>query len=322
MHTDRRKSAVALLSVISNITLVIFKLIIGLLIGSVSIISEAIHSGVDLVAAVIAYISVRKASKPADADHPFGHGKIENISGTIEAVLIFFAAALIIYEAIQKLIHPTPLETVSLGVLIMFLSSVVNIGVSHRLFKIGRETDSIALQADAWHLRTDVYTSAGVMIGLILIFLGQRYWPQYDLRWLDPVCALAVAALIIKTAFRLTAQASKDLLDANLPDEELWIRSLLESRREMIHGYHSLRTRKSGSMRFIDFHMQVDPDMSVIDSHRFSQELSALIKERFPNSTVTIHIEPCTGECSDKCRAGCILSDEERQNIREKRGID
>ena len=320
--SQNQKSAVALLSIISNISLVIGKLTIGLMIGSVSIISEAIHSGVDLLAAVIAYLSVRHSSKPADTDHPFGHGKIENISGTIEAALIFLAAAWIIYEAALKLIHPAPVQMAPLGIAIMFVSSAVNMAVSQRLFRVGRETDSIALQADAWHLRTDVYTSAGVMTGLILIFLGQLYFPQYDIKWVDPVCALAVAALIIKAAFHLTAQASRDLLDANLPVEENWVSSLLESHKPVIHGYHFLKTRKSGHMRFIEFHIQVDPEMTVIDSHRFSQELSTAIKEHFSNVTVTIHIEPCTGGCTDKCKAGCILTEEERQEIRYKRGIE
>src|SRR5512136_1708331 len=148
MDAQRQKSAVAWLSVISNTALVTGKLIIGLLIGSVSVISEAIHSGVDLLAAVIALFAVKTSHRVADEDHPFGHGKVENISGTIEALLIFLAAGWIIYEAAHKLIRPEPLEAVGWGVGVMLVSSIANIVVSQMLFKVGRETDSMALQAD------------------------------------------------------------------------------------------------------------------------------------------------------------------------------
>ena len=321
ISAERRKIRVALLSVLSNTTLIAMKLIVGLAIGSVSVISEAIHSGVDLLAAVIAFISVRESSKPADADHPFGHGKIENISGTVEALLIFLAAGWIIYEAVHKLIRPEPLQTAFPGVAVMLLSALINVVVSQKLFQVGRETDSIALQADAWHLRTDVYTSAGVMAGLFLLGLGQAYFPQYYFAWLDPVCALVVAGLILRAAYHLTAQSARDLLDASLPEEEAWIRSLLEDHRPTVHGYHFLKTRKSGHMRFVEFHIQVDGEMTVRESHRFAQQLSHLIKERFRNTTVTIHVEPCTGKCIAKCRAGCLLTEDERAEIKKKLGV-
>ena len=177
MDADKRKAAVATLSVVSNATLVVLKLAAGLLIGSVSVISEAIHSGVDLVASVIALVAVKQAARPPDAQHEFGHGKVENVSGTIEALLIFLAAAWIIYEAVKKLVHPEPIDAAAWGVGVMLVSAAANLFVSHRLFKVGKETDSIALQADAWHLRTDVYTSAGVMAALGLIALGRVVLP-------------------------------------------------------------------------------------------------------------------------------------------------
>ena len=178
MDVQKQKTRVALLSVISNTALVLMKLVVGIMINSVSVISEAIHSGMDLVAAIIAWFSVRTSSKPADEDHPFGHGKIENVSGTVEALLIFLAAGWIIYEAIKKFIHPEPIETAFWGVGVMLISAITNIIVSQKLFKVGRETDSVALQADAWHLRTDVYTSLGVMVGLALIWIGQWIFPE------------------------------------------------------------------------------------------------------------------------------------------------
>jgi cation diffusion facilitator family transporter len=314
MDTQRRKVRVAVLSVISNTTLVIIKLFVGLLIGSVSIISEAIHSAVDLLAAIIALFSVKTSSIPADSRHPFGHGKIENISGTIEALLIFVAAIWIIFEAAKKFMHPEPIEAIGWGVGVMLISAVVNIVVSEMLFKVGRETDSIALQADAWHLRVDVYTSVGVMVSLTLIWMGQWFFPGEDFFWLDPVAAIGVALLIIKAAYDLTTQSARDLLDAHLPDEEVeWIRQCILDQKSVVRGFHDLRTRKAGHFRFVDFHLKVDPQMSVLDSHDITKVLKKMIKEKFPGTTVTIHIEPCDSDCVDKCVEGCLLPKQKKE---------
>jgi cation diffusion facilitator family transporter len=313
MDTQRRKVRVAVLSVVSNTTLVVMKLFVGLLIGSVSIISEAIHSGVDLLAAIIALFSVKTSSIPADSRHPFGHGKIENISGTIEALLIFVAAIWIIFEAAKKLTHPEPIAAIGWGVGVMLVSAVVNIVVSEKLFKVGRETDSIALQADAWHLRVDVYTSVGVMVSLALIWMGQWIFPGKDFFWLDPVAAIGVALLIIKAAYDLTAQSAKDLLDVHLPDEEVeWIRKCILDQNSVVRGFHDLRTRKAGHFRFVEFHLKVDPHMSVMDSHEITKVLKKKIREKFPGTTVTIHIEPCDSDCVDKCIEGCLLPEQKK----------
>ncbi|MBN2255359.1 MAG: cation transporter, partial [Deltaproteobacteria bacterium] len=293
---QKKKVSAIRLSIISNITLMILKLTIGIVIGSVAIISEAIHSGVDLLAAVIAFFSVKTSGKPADTEHPFGHGKVENISGTIEALLIFLAAGWIIYEAVKKLITPAPVEYIGWGMAVMFISSVVNWLVSDRLFTVGTETGSIALQADGWHLRTDVYTSAGVLLGLAAIWIGARFLPQEHLLWIDPIAAIIVALIILHAAYKLTIQAARDLLDEKLPaDEEDYIRELIASMYPHVHGYHKLRTRKAGNDRFIQFHLKVEPSMTVESSHMISHDIKDRIIERFPRSSVTIHIEPCDG---------------------------
>ena len=316
MEAQRRKSAVAWLSVISNTSLVAGKLVVGLLIGSVSVISEAIHSGVDLLAAVIALFAVKTSDKVADEEHPFGHGKIENISGTVEAVLIFFAAGWIIYEAAHKLLEPQPIEAAGWGVGVMLVSSVMNMIVSHRLFRVGKETDSIALQADAWHLRTDVYTSAGVMVGLSLILAGERFLPGTNLLWLDPVAAILVALMIVHAAWKLTVESGRDLLDASLPaDETVWIQEYLRAVGRSVRGFHHLRTRKSGSHRFVEFHLVVDKDLSVEASHHLSDTLTRAIKERLSGCTVTIHVEPCDGRCRPACIEGCLLAEDEQAAI-------
>lgn len=318
---NKRKTSVALLSVASNSILVIFKLIVGVMIGSVSVISEAIHSGVDLLAALIAMFAVRKSGEPADEDHPFGHGKFENISGTFEAMLIFLAAAWIIFEAIKKLRNPVPLEDAGLGAGIMAVSVMANLFVSKRLFKVGLETDSVALQADAWHLRTDVYTSLGVMGGLAIIWLGGRVLPGVDLRWVDPVAAILVALLIIKAAYHLTIESARDLLDVSLPiEEEAGIRRHITAFAPTVRGYHRLRTRKSGSYRFVEFHVRVDASMSIDESHRIADMMTCAIKQHYPGTTVTIHIEPCNCALAKDDSCGCLLSDEDKRSLLKKDG--
>ena len=319
MNPQKRKIAVASLSVVSNSTLVIFKLMVGIMTGAVSIISEAIHSGIDLLAALIALFSVRTASKPADEDHPFGHGKVENISGTIEALLIFIAAGWIIYEAVDKFRHPQPIEMIGWGIAIMLISSAVNLIVSHYLFKVGRETDSIALQADAWHLRTDVYTSAGVMGSLLIIWAGGLFVPAAGLHWIDPAAAFVVALLIIRAAYRLTIHSARDLMDAPLPsEEERIIKGLIADMYPDIHGFHKLRTRKAGSNRFIEFHIKVDPTMTVEESHNLAHRVNDIIETHFNGSHVTIHTEPCDGHCDRECISGCLLTEKQRAEIRKK----
>ena len=316
---NKRKSNVAMLSVISNSSLVILKLAVGLIIGSVSVISEAIHSGVDLLAAIIALFAVRKSGKPADDDHPFGHGKVENISGTVEALLIFLAAGWIIFEAVEKLRNPEPIDEAWLGIAVMLTSVLANIIVSKKLFLVGRETESVALLADAWHLRTDVYTSVGVFGGLIVISAGGFFYPGVDLRWVDPVAAIGVAVLIIKAAYHLTIESARDLVDAGLPAQEVnEVAKHIKSFAPTIRGFHRLRTRKAGASRFVEFHIRVDASMSVDESHRIADMITCSIKQHYPGTTVTIHIEPCNCTLAKDGSCGCLLSENERQELKTK----
>jgi len=308
MNTQRQKTNVALLSVLSNTFLVVGKIVVGLMINSIAIISEAIHSGMDLIAAIIAYIAVQISGKPADQKHPFGHGKAENLSGAIEALLIFVAAGWIIYESILKLIQPRHIEAPAWGVVVMLVSAVLNWIVSRLLFMVGKKTDSIALEADAWHLRTDVWTSVGVMAGLGIIWAGDYFLPDINLNWVDPVAALMVATMILKAAYDLTIKSVRDLLDTGLEQaEEEQIRILIVSHDLQIRGFHNLRTRKSGGRRFIEFHVLVNPAMSVNSSHQLTDELVAKIRGIMPDSLVTIHVEPCKSKCYPKCMAGCLV---------------
>ncbi|HPT31126.1 MAG TPA: cation diffusion facilitator family transporter [Prolixibacteraceae bacterium] len=286
MHRQK-KVRTASLSIFSNVFLIILKVIAGIISGSVSIISEAIHSAMDLLAAVIAFFSVRVSDLPPDARHPYGHGKYENVSGVIEAVLIFIAAIWIIYEAVHKLIAPVPVENVGIGTVVMAVSAVVNFFVSRRLYKVAKETDSIALEADALHLKTDVYTSIGVAIGLgLLILTGWHF--------LDPVIAIAVAMLILKESYTLLKNAYSPLLDVSLSQEEVEI--FKEEMTRLGFPYHNLKTRKSGHFRFADLHLELPETMELKEVHRICDDIEKVLMARLKNLEINIHVEPVNPE--------------------------
>ncbi|MGE5396600.1 MAG: cation diffusion facilitator family transporter [Chitinophagales bacterium] len=278
----------AWVSVLSNTTLVIAKVIVGITIGSVSVISEAIHSGNDLLASIIALFAVKTSSKPPDERHNYGHGKVENISGTIEALLIFIAAIMIIKEAVEKLMGSGELLTVNWGIGVMGLSACLNLAVSAYLMKIARQEHSIALEADAMHLRTDVYTSFGVMAGLVLIKIT-------GLAILDPLVAMMVALLIVKAAYELTRKAFVPLMDTSLSSEEVTaLKVVMEKCIEEYEDieYHDLRTRRSGKECHIDFHLVANPHRSIAEIHRLCDQLEEQIGSEFPHSYVMVHVEP------------------------------
>jgi cation diffusion facilitator family transporter len=303
---DNLKEKTARLSVISNTGLVLMKFVVGFAIGSVSIISEAIHSSMDLIAAVIAFFSVRKSAEPPDAQHEFGHGKFEDISGLIEALLIFAAAILIIREALLKLLgNPSELfnpELLIFGIAVMGVSALINWYVSHRLMKVAKQSESIALESDAWHLRTDVYTSLGVFLGLILIRLT-------GISLFDPLFAMGVAVVIMKAAYDLVRRSFSDLIDHSIPaTDEQRIKFIICEHASDYAGFHDLRTRRSGPDIFIEFHLVVPGTVSVQQSHDLSDHLETDLKVEFPRAVITIHTEPCNEGCT-RCGSFCTFYD-------------
>jgi cation diffusion facilitator family transporter len=278
------KVKIARLSVMSNTLLIIMKLVAGIMSGSVSIISEAIHSSMDLIAAIIAFFSVKVSDTPPDTRHPYGHGKVENISGVIEAFLIFVAAVWIIFEAINKLLgEEIELQSIAIGSVVMLISAVVNTIVSKRLYKVARETHSVALEADALHLKTDVYTSLGVAVGLGLIMLT-------GIEWLDPVVAILVALFIIREAFHLLMKAFTPLLDTAWAAED--IETLENTLKALKVRYHDLRTRVAGNYRFIDLHVEIPKEESVGNAHKYCDKIENELTGKYDNLTVIIHVEP------------------------------
>jgi cation diffusion facilitator family transporter len=278
------KVSVASLSIVSNTLLIIMKLAAGIVSGSVSIISEAIHSSMDLVASIIAFMAVRVSDSPPDSRHPYGHGKVENISGVIEGLLIFVAAIWIIYEAVKKLVSGEfHIESILLGTIVMTASAIFNYIVSRKLYKVAYETNSVALEADALHLRTDVYTSAGVAAGLALIYLT-------GLSWFDPIIAMLVASYIIFESFRLLKKAFTPLLDTAWEEKEI---EELKARLDSLNvNYHDLRTRVAGNYRFVDLHVQIPEDVSVGNAHKYCDEIENELSVNYENITVNIHVEP------------------------------
>ena len=289
------KTRAAAVSIASNSALIVFKLVVGIMSGSIAIISEALHSGSDLAAAVIAFISVRKAAVPPDIDHHYGHEKVENLSGVVEALLIIAAAGVIIYEGVLKIFGGPHLDHVWLGVAVMGLSGCANLYVSLGvLYPVARRTQSAALEADAAHLLTDVYTSFGVAAGLVLVKVTG--WPYFD-----PIVAIAVAVLIIHTGYRLVIQSTKVLLDRTLPEGELEEirRCVKDHRGQLIVGYHRLRARQAGSRRHIDLHVTVDERLTVGEAHEVAEHISRDIRECVPHSDVLVHIEPRSHDRED-----------------------
>src|SRR3990172_1893019 len=300
---------VARLSIYSNTFLLLLKLVVGFFMGSISVLSEALHSGIDLLAAVIANYSVGKAGKPADDIHKFGHGKFENVSGTVEAILIFIAAMIILYESGKKILYNEQIDLglIWAGIFVMGISSVVNFYISKKIMKVAKKAESIALEADAYHLKTDVYTSMGVFIGLVLIQItGNSIF--------DPILAIIVALIILKASYDLTKRSVSGIMDVKLSDkEENLIKNIISEHYSDYAEYHDLRSRMSGAQRFVDLHLVVPKNQHAVEAHEFCDHLEKDIMEKIPNLSLLIHIEPCETGC-EICKKlnVCKMPDEVR----------
>ena len=288
-----KASRAARTSVFSNILLTLVKLVAGVMTGSVSVLSEALHSGLDLVAAVMAFMAVRKSREPADADHNFGHGKYESMSGLAEGLLILVAVGLILWGAVRRLVSgETEIREPLVGVIVMGISAVLNVFVSRMLFRVADETHSIALEADGWHLRTDVWTSAGVMGGMAIIAIGSSLH-MTEVHHLDPIVAILIAALIARAAVGICHRSYNHLVDRSLPGREVEkIELLLREHYPEFTGFHRLRTRQAGPEQYIDLHLEVPGNLSVMDAHALCDHLEQDLRSLVRGAEVMIHVEP------------------------------
>jgi len=285
----RRKRDASRWSLVSNATLLAMKIIVGALTGSAGILAEAVNSAADLFGSVVAFLSVRASDEPPDRVHAYGHGKIENLSGAATAALILVGGVFAIGEAVRHLLHGGSLPDLGWGIAVMAASAVINFLVSSHLLRVGRETDSPALVADGHHLQTDVLTSLGVLVGLVLV-------RQTDRPWWDSVAALGVSVLILRVGVGLAGDAVRTLSDTALPDEEEQaLTRVLEAHPEVL-SFHKLRTRKSGSHRHVDVHVQIADTHTFVEAHRLTEDLEDELRAALPNLHPIIHIEPYEDE--------------------------
>lgn len=263
------------MSISSNAFIIILKFIAGSISGSISIISEAIHSLSDFLASVLTFFAVIKSSEPADKTHPFGHGKYEDMSGFIEGGLIIFAGFYIIWEALKKIIfHQTVEVDTTLGICVMLFAVVANIFVSSYLFKVAEKSDSVSLHADGEHLRTDVFSSLGVLLGLVLIKVT-------GIPVLDPIIAILVAIFVLKAGFEISKKTLNNLLDGTLPTEDIeTIKNIINSyNNECLRGYKDLKARRSGPSKDIEITMLFPENMTISDCHKICDDIENLLKK-------------------------------------------
>ena len=278
--------------------LIVFKVAVSWLTGSISILAQAADSLLDLFAGIITFSAIRIAAKPADAEHPYGHGKVEDIAGVVQGVLIFIAGGLIIYSAVRRIIEGSTIELAEAGIAVMAVSIVVSIFLARHLLSVSRTTGSVALEANARNIATDVYSASAVLVGLAIVrFTG--------LNILDPVIAIGVATYILKVALDIMRKPISGLIDEKLPpSQQAVIEDCLRKYSREVSGFHALRTRRAGSQSYIDLHLVMARDISLEQVHKICDRIEVEIQSALHEASVTIHAEPCNNEC-EQCSAIC-----------------
>ncbi|MBN2388503.1 MAG: cation transporter [Anaerolineales bacterium] len=312
---QKEKRSVALLSVVAAVGLTAFKLIVGLLTNSLGLLAEAAHSGLDLVAAAMTYVAVRVSDKPADRSHPYGHGKIENLSALFETLLLLATSGWIIYEAIDRLFfHPAEVQASIWAFLVMGTSIIIDINRSKMLYRAARKYNSQALEADALHFSTDIWSSAVVILGLIGVTVA-RFLPGLD--WMhaaDSIAALMVAAIVIYVSAQLSWRTIAALLDS-APQGMAEKVSQAASKVEGVIDAHAVRIRASGPIWFIDMHATMDGDCTLNEAHIATERIEQALQEIIKGADVTVHVEPVEGPRS---QAGGGAPTKEREEIKRR----
>jgi cation diffusion facilitator family transporter len=290
---QKEKSAVALNSVLAAVGLTTFKIIVGLFTHSLGILAEAAHSGLDLIAAGMTFFAVRVADKPADQEHPFGHGKAENISALFETLLLLATSGWIIYEAVHRLMVPDVHVEVSIwSFLVMGTSIVVDITRSRMLLAAAKKHNSQALEADALHFSTDIWSSSVVILGLILVLIGRSFPSLLFLEKADAIAALVVAVIVIFVSAELGGRSIQALLDS-APKNGEYDRIVTEiGKMKEVSDVHAVRIRSSGAIWFVDMHVTMDGNLTLSESHKLTEKIEKKVQEILPKSNVTVHVEP------------------------------
>jgi cation diffusion facilitator family transporter len=277
--------------------LIVIKVVVGWLTGSISVLAQAADSLLDLFAAIITFSAIRIAARPADAEHPYGHGKVEDIAGVAQGILIFVAGGLIIYASVERIIRGSSVELAGAGVAVMAVSIGASIFLSRHLSRVARLTNSVALEANARNIATDVYSASAVLVGLAIVrFTG--------INIIDSAIAIGVAIYILKVAIDTIRKPISGLLDEKLPPlQEAAIEDSISKHSE-VSGFHALRTRRAGSRSYIDLHLVMAGNTSLERAHEICDQIENEIESQLHEASVTIHCEPCGDEC-DQCSAIC-----------------
>ncbi|MFA6449714.1 MAG: cation diffusion facilitator family transporter [bacterium] len=290
--SEREKTKAASSSVIAAVFLTGIKIVVGIMTGSLGILAEAAHSALDLVAAMITYLSVRVSDKPADREHLYGHGKIENISAFIETLLLLATCVWIIYEAVERLFFKTVHVDISIwAFLVMAISIVVDVSRSRMLYRTARKYNSQALEADALHFSTDVWSSSVVILGLACVLLGKRYGNLAFLDKADSIAALMVAVIVVYVSFKLGARTIRALIDSAPAGLLEQVSSVVERFPE-VSDCHKIRVRASGPQVFVDLHIITNKDKTLEQAHALTEEIESAIRSIAPGADVTVHPEP------------------------------
>ncbi len=298
MQTGNPKLRAAIFSICGALTLAIIKLVIAVFSGSMAVMASAIDSLLDILMSGVNFMAIRQAEQPPDQSHPFGHGKFETLATLFQALVITGSGGWIIYEAVSRLGQNNQLDNVDQGIGVLAFSAVVSWVIARHLRKVAKQTDSSALEADSLHFSMDIYSNLGLMAGLLMV-----RW--FDIVWLDPALSILVASYILHEALQLIKRSLTDILDQELPEEiQQQVHNLITSHNGPLAGYHGLRTRRAGSLKIMDFHLEVCKDMTVADAHQLTESLEKKIMKEIPGADVIIHIDPCSvRECPgrDNC---------------------
>lgn len=281
------KLRAAAFSITGAFCLAVIKLFIAITSGSMAVMASAVDSLLDILMSGVNLMALRQAEQPPDECHPFGHGKFETLATLFQALVISSSGGWIIYEATNRLSEGKGLENVDQGIGILAFSAIVSWFIARHLLKVAKQTDSTALEADALHFSMDIYSNLGLMVGLLLV-----RW--FDVHWLDAALSILVASYILHEALQLIKRSLTDILDHELPDEiKQQVHELISSHEGPFSGYHGLRTRRAGSLKIMDFHLEVCKEMSVADAHKIADSLEKKIERNIRGADVNIHIEPC-----------------------------
>ncbi|MFV0437728.1 MAG: cation diffusion facilitator family transporter [Desulfopila sp.] len=300
----KKKLFAAKLSISTAITLSVLKFTVGLLTGSMAVLSSAIDSMLDILMSGVNLLAIRHADQPADESHAYGHGKFETMAALVQALVIGGSGVWILIESARRLFNGSAPSELGSGIIVLAISLVMSWAISRYLQKVARETDSSALQADSLHFSMDVYTNLALVAGLVAIRI-------FQLSWLDSFLSLLVGAYILYEALKLARHALDDVLDAQLPEDlRNTIEEIVASHGGNTLSCHNLRTRRAGSHKIIDFHLTVCKNLTVDASHRITEILEEEIQQALDNSDITIHVEPCRRtDCQEEptsCDAGMI----------------